>query len=518
MEAEENGSRRAASKSALILSLGYVIISGLWILLSDAAVDALFPVEQFRLVHTLKGWLFVAVSGLLIYLVSLKFNLELLRSRALERWVHYDPVTGVPNRHLFLTLLETALEDAKTYKGRVGVVVIRLNELDKLSQAVGADISDDVAVTAVERIRACLRPNDRMARLGARTFTIMMVEPFTPAQVMTLSQCILSSLSMPVKMNADLEEVTVRPAAGVGVFPDNGDTAQRLLHAAEMAVLKAGHESGYRNIEFYSSRFSEVAADRIRLELRLKQAIETEAFEVHYQPQIDLSTRRIVGAEALIRWHDPGQGEIPPEMFIPFAEETDQISRISDFVIRRVVNMLDQLKTKGLKPVTVSVNISGMEIAGGDIDRHVQSIIDQRAVDPKLLELEITETAAMEDPEATGRVLQFLRSFGIGVALDDFATGYSSLKHLQRFKLDKLKIDKAFVRGIPGNQGNVGICQAIIAIAKTLGMQVVAEGVETEEAARALQSYGCNLAQGYLFSPPIPLAEFERLLSNGVSA
>lgn len=518
MEAEESCSRRAALKSALILSLGYVIIAGLWILVSDAAVDTLFPAEQVRLVQTLKGWLFVSVSGLLIFLVSLKFNLALLRSRALERRVHYDPVTGVPNRHLFLTQLGTALKDAKTHKGRVGVMVVRLNELDKLSQAAGEDISDEVAVTAVERIQSCMRPGDRMARLGGRTFTIMVVEPFTPAQMMTLGQCVLSALSMPVKVNTDLEEITVRPAAGVGVFPDNGDTPQRLLHTAEMAVLKAAHESGNRNIEFYSSDFSEAAADRIRLEQRLKQAIEAEAFEVHYQPQVDLNTRRIVGAEALIRWRDPGQGEIPPEFFIPLAEETGQISRISNFVIRRVVGMLEHLKTKGLKPVTVSVNISGMEIADGGIDRLIQAVIDQRAVDPKLLELEITETAAMEDPEATGRVLQILRSFGIGVALDDFATGYSSLMHLQRFKLDKLKIDQAFVRDIPGNQNNAGICKAIIAMAHTLGLQVVAEGVETEGAARALQSYGCNLAQGYLFSPPVSLTEFERLLHKGLPA
>lgn len=518
MEAEESCSRRAALKSALILSLGYVIIAGLWILASDAAVDALFPAEQVRLVQTLKGWLFVAVSGLLIFLVSLKFNLALLRSRTLERRAHYDPVTGVPNRHLFLTQLGAALKDAKTHQGRVAVIVIRLNELDKLSQAIGADISDDVANTAVERIRSCLRPDDRMARLGGRTFTIMVVEPFTPVQVMTLGQCILSVMALPIKVNAVLEEISVRPVAGVGIFPDNGDTAQRLLHAAEVAALKAGAESGNTGIEFYTPHFSEIAADQFRLELRLKQAIEAGAFEVHYQPQVDLNTRRIIGAEALIRWQDPEQGDVRPEVFIPLAEETGLISRISSFVIRQVVAMLDYLQKKGLEPVAVAINISGVEIAGGRVDHLIQMAIEHQNIDPKLLEVEITETAAMEDPQATGRAVQVLRGNGIGVALDDFGTGYSSLMHLQRFKLDKLKIDQAFVRDIPGNQNNAGICKAIIAMAHTLGLQVVAEGVETEEAARALQSYGCNLAQGYLFSPPVSLTEFERLLHNGLPA
>lgn len=516
--ADESSRRRAALKSALILSVGYVIVAGLWILLSDAAVDALFPAEKIRLVQTLKGWLFVIVSGLLIFLVSLKFNLALLKSRALERWVHYDPATGVPNKRLFLTLLEAALEDAKTYKGRVAVMVIRLNELDKLSQAVGVDISDDVAVTAVERIRSCLRQRDRMARLGARTFTIMVVEPFTPVQLMTLGQSILSILMLPIKVNSVLEEINVRPVAGVGIFPDNGDAPQRLLHAAEVAALKAGRKIGNTYVEFYTSYFSQVAADRIRLESRLKSAIEMGVFEVNYQPQVDLSTRRIVGVEALIRWRDPGQGDVSPGIFIPLAEETGQIGRISSFVIRQVVVMFDYLKAKGLKPVKVAVNISGMEIAGGHVARLIQMAVDQQDINPELLELEITETAAMDDPEVTRHTLQILREIGVGVALDDFATGYSSLMHLQRFKLDKLKIDQAFVRDIPGNQNNAGICKAIIAMARTLGLQVVAEGVETEEAAQALQSYGCDLAQGYLFSPAVSLIEFERLLHNGIPA
>lgn len=501
--------RKQAIRPALLVAGVYVFVSAVWILASDRVVDVLFAPEAMSLAQTLKGWAFVTVTGVLIFYGCYRLNRSLLATETLERLAHYDPATGLPNKLLFLPLVETALQQAAHRREPAAMMVVRLNGLERYSQGLAFDPGDPVAAVVAGRIAPCLQADHRLARLDERTLAVLVPGPVTPDRVALLAESLISVIVIPVQV--EHAEISVHPAVGASFYPDDALTTDRLLHTAEAAAARATRR-GEARVAFYTSGISRAAFERFQIESRLKKAIEEGGLTVAYQPQVDLRSREIVGAETLVRWHDAQLGQMSPAVFIPLAEEAGLIGRITRFVLQRTLATLAEMDAEGLSPIRIAVNVSGREIAAGGIERLIPRLSQEYRVTPDRLEIELTETAAMDDPESTALALQALRAVGVHVALDDFATGYSSLAQLHQFSLDKLKIDRGFVAGLPHDQKNLGICKAVISMADTLGLGVVAEGVETEAAARALAEMGCHLAQGYFFYKPLPETDFLRLM------
>jgi diguanylate cyclase (GGDEF)-like protein/PAS domain S-box-containing protein len=436
------------------------------------------------------------------------------RKRAEERiryLAHYDDLTGLPNRVLFAQLLEQAISEARYAKKEVAVMFIDLDRFKLINDTLSHASGDAVLAQVANRLIGALARRDTVARFGGDEFVVLMRDCGIPNDVTSTAQRLLSALAAPFVL--ENQEYHLTASIGISTFPGDGQDAQTVLKNADSAMYRA-KEQGKNNYQFYSSQMNVRSFERLVLERFLRHALDQDEFQLHYQPKIDLTSGRVVGMEALLRWIHPGMGMISPAKFIPLAEETGLIVPIGEWVLREACAQARRWQDEGLPPLRVAVNLSARQFAHDGLHAAIVGALEESRLPPSLLELEITESMTMENPEHATAWLQKIKALGITVAIDDFGTGYSSLGYLKRFPIDSVKIDRSFIKDIPGDTDDVAITQAIIAMGHSLRLKVIAEGVESADQAEFLQRHGCDEAQGYHFGKPLPAADFVELLAR----
>jgi len=413
---------------------------------------------------------------------------------------NYDSLTGLLNRALFRDRLSHAVERALRNRGVVAVLFIDLDRFKSVNDTLGHEFGDKLLQAVARRIKECLRKSDTIARLGGDEFTIMLEDIASPERAVTVAKKILQALVRPISVNE--HEIYTSASIGITVYPGDAADIDGLLRNADSAMYLA-KERGRSNYQFFTPEMNAKAQERLLLESSLRRALEKEEFLLYYQPQVDIETGGLIGFEALLRWRHPDLGMLAPDRFIPIAEETGTIIAIGEWVLRTACTEWRSWRDAGFPPVDMAVNISILQFRHRDLPETLAQILKETNMDPRYLELELTETALMTNPERCRDILAKLKAMGIRFAIDDFGTGYSSLSYLKRYPIDTLKIDRSILRVSMGYRFNAAIVQVIIALGRTLRMCVMAEGVETLEQSDFLKSQNCRKAQGYLFSPPL---------------
>jgi len=434
------------------------------------------------------------------------------RKRAEERIQYlatHDGLTGLPNRAMFGQLLTLATETARRYDRKLAVLFIDLDRFKIINDTLGHEAGDVLLREMGARLKECLRASDVVARLGGDEFVVLVQEIADIAQVTTVARNILSTVMKPVMILG--QECRVTASIGVCVHPEEGQDDQAVMKNADMAMYLA-KEEGKNNYQFFSNRMRAHSIERLALETNLRCALEQNEFSLHYQAKLNFRTGAITGVEALLRWQNPQLGAVPPAQFIPLAEETGLIVPIGKWVMRTACEQNVAWQKAGLPSVGMSVNLSMRQLNDEGLVREIESVLSDTGMDPGLLEFEVTESMIMNNAERAVKVLTAIKALGVRLAIDDFGTGYSSLAHLKRFPIDTLKVDRSFIREVPGDPEDRAIAEAIIAMGKTLSLTVVAEGVETPEQQAFLRDRACDEMQGYIFSTPVAAQDFALLL------
>ena len=428
----------------------------------------------------------------------------------LSEMASYDTLTGLPNRNLLNDRLGQALAHARRNDGLMAVGFVDLDRFKVINDTLGHDAGDELLKEIARRLSGCLRGCDTVARQGGDEFVVVLTNLARAEDASIVAQKLLDALSPPMMLGG--REIVPGASLGFAIYPRDGDNLQALLMAADKAMYSAKH-AGRGQYRFYDPEMNRAAADWLEVGAELHHALERDEFELHYQPKVNLHTGAITGVEALIRWRSPDLGLVPPNKFIPILEETGLILEVGEWVIARACRQARLWQEQGLPPLRIAVNLSPRQFQQRDLAQRIRSLIDQPDFLPEYLELEITESMVMQNVERAIATLAELRQIGVRLAIDDFGTGYSSLAVLKRFPVDCLKVDRSFVRDIPADTDDMVITGAVIALAHSMGLSVVAEGVETEEQRRFLVESGCDEMQGFLFSKPLPPAELaERVL------
>ena len=440
-------------------------------------------------------------------------EIETQRAReTIERMAYHDELTGLPNRTLLLDRIKQAIIEAARHRRQVAILCLDIDRFKFINETYGHGAGDTVLKTVTEHLGACVRPGDTVARLGGDEFAIALLDVAQPEDIGMLVQKIMRCSAEPLTVAGN--EVFLSISLGVALYPLDGADPETLLKNADLALSLAQEQgSGY---QYYSSQMASSAAEHLALENGLRHALERNEFLLHYQPQVDVRSGKVTGVEALIRWRRPGEGLVSPIRFIPLAEETGLIVPIGEWVLKAACGQIRAWRKAGLKPVRVAVNISTHQLKKPGLDDTIKRILQESGVDPHLLEIELTESALAENPELVSRILGNLEKLGVRISIDDFGTGYSSLSYLKRFTVDMLKIDQSFVRDITTDPDDAAIVMAIIGMAHALGIQTIAEGVETQEQLEFLRKHGCDAMQGYYFSRPIPAEEIAELLKGNL--
>ncbi|WP_316368740.1 EAL domain-containing protein [Candidatus Thiodiazotropha sp. CDECU1] len=428
----------------------------------------------------------------------------------LEYLAHHDPLTRLANRRLLMSQLEYGLKAAHRKQDRVALLVMDLDRFKDINDSYGHLIGDELLQLVAGRLNHRLRESDLVTRLGGDEFAVLMQGLDHPEDAALLASEIIQTLNEPCQLKDGLE-LQVGTSIGISLYPEHGATAETLLQHADSALYQAKKE-GRGRFCYFSEELTRAARQRIEIHNNLRHALAENRLSVFYQPQIEFESGTIVGAEALLRWRDPELGNISPDLFIPVAEETGLISRIGDWVIREVCIQGKQWMEQNRPPLSLAVNLSVHQLRQGDFVEKVRNIVDETGYPTGQLSFEVTESAIMERETEALEVLNRLRKIGLHLSIDDFGTGYSSLAHLQRMPLDELKIDKTFIDDIPHKREDMEITSTIIAMARNLGLIVLAEGVETDAQYHFLQQQGCDFFQGYLISPPLDTEAFTRFM------
>ena len=447
--------------------------------------------------------------------------------RAIHQLAYYDSLTGLANRVLFKDRLSNALSYAGRHNQHLATLFIDLDRFKVINDTLGHTVGDLLLTHVAERLSESVRQSDSvgrhadhepmhaLARLGGDEFTILLTALPQPEDAGRVARRILDSLAHPFSI--DGHEIFISASIGISIFPSDGSTVEALLKNADTAMYHA-KEQGRNNCQYYSSGLNAAAAERLDLENELRRALEREEFVVFYQPKLNIHSRRILGAEALVRWKHPKRGLVPPGVFLNAAIDTGLIRSMDEWVLREACRQVKAWEQAGLPAITISANVSNSLFHGRTLPATVADALRDSGLNPAQLELELTESIAMRDVEASVTMLEGLRTMGVRLSIDDFGTGYSSLSYLQRFPLSRLKIDQSFVRDLLTNENSVKITRAIIAMAHSLNLSVLAEGVETEGQLAKLREEGCDEVQGYLFSRPVCAEEFEKLLRGDADA
>lgn len=418
---------------------------------------------------------------------------------------HYDELTGLPNRSMFNQRLAHALAQARRNDKPLAILFIDLDRFKNINDTLGHDAGDRVLKEVAERLRSCLRESDTAGRLGGDEFVVLIEELSQPVYVAGVAQKILAAVAKPLILDA--QEFHLTASIGISAYPDDSKDMQSLLKNADIAMYRA-KEQGRNNYQFYSAQMNVHTLERLALESNLRRALERNEFLLHYQPKVDIGSGRITGMEALVRWQQPAKPLILPAQFISLAEETGLIVPIGEWVLKTACAQNKSWQEHGLPPLRVAVNLSARQFGHETLLQDVARVLNETGLDPTALEFEITESMVMHNPEHAVKLLTKLKAMGIQLSIDDFGTGYSSLNYLKRFPIDSVKIDRSFIQDLPGDGDDAAITRAIIAMAHSLRLKVIAEGVETEEQLSFLRNHGCDEMQGNYFSKPLPENEF----------
>ena len=429
----------------------------------------------------------------------------------IEQQANYDTLTGLANRSLLQDRLEQALLQASTYNTRVAVAFVDLDRFKYINDSLGHHVGDELLRTMADRLESCVRDCDTVARLGGDEFVVLITGQTAPDLVRNIVERMLAVVTQP--WITEHGEFNVSCSIGVALFPNDGADAQTLLKHADSAMYRA-KESGRNNFQFFTRELNALMIERLAMESSLRRALERDQFMLHYQSRVDLHTGKIIGAEALIRWNLPEQGVVPPGKFIPLAEETGLIVPIGKWVLRAACAQNKAWQDAGLEPIVVSVNVSARQFRQDNLVRAVAEVLEETGLEPRYLELELTESMVMHDAAQLVAMLGELKRLGVQIAVDDFGTGYSSLSYLKRFPVDRLKVDRSFVEHLATDSDDATIVRAIITLGHNLGLKVVAEGVELQEQVDFLRLNLCDEAQGFLYCRPIPSDELALMLTK----
>ena len=436
------------------------------------------------------------------------------RKRAEEKiefHAYHDVLTHLPNRKLFTDRLTHSLSRARRSSKSLAVMFVDLDHFKTINDTLGHEAGDELLLEMAHRLRANVRDDDTVARLGGDEFTIILAELRHPEDAVSVAEKLIKAVVQPLSIAGTSIEVSA--SIGIALFPDDGSDAESLLRNADSAMYRA-KESGRNTYQLCTDDMKRRAVERLSLETRLRRAITDGQLVLHYQPQISLTSGTVIGVEALVRWNDPERGLVHPSAFIPMAEESRLILPLGEWVLHTACTQMRAWLDAGIDVPLMSVNLSLRQFQQYDIVQTVRRVLAETGLNAGALELEITETAAMQNAETTVEVLQALREIGVSIAIDDFGTGYSSLNYLKRFPITAVKIDRAFIRDLATSEGDAAIVSAVVGIARALKLRVIAEGVETEEQLSFLRRRNCDAAQGYLFSRPVSAAMLPGLLTE----
>ncbi len=433
---------------------------------------------------------------------ALRYAIE--RKQAEQRMIELaqqDSLTGLANRVQFRDFLDKAVARAVRQDRSVALMFVDLDRFKMVNDTHGQETGDQVLKTVAERMSECLRKSDLAARIGADEFAVVMESLESPQTVSTAAQRILDAVSQPFSLGA--KKIHATTSIGVAIYPMDADSPEGLMSSAHTAMAQA-KERGKNTYQFYTREMHQHALKQLELERTLRGAMERGEFVLHYQHQDDMRQGRIIGFEALLRWQHPERGLVSPGEFIDFCEETGLIVPLGKWVLRRACEQQQRWRALGLPAVHIAFNVSPRQLQDGDLVQVFKEIIKETGADPRLLDVELTESAMLKDPEQVGRLLQGFADMGMGIALDDFGTGYSSLTHLRRFAVSTIKIDRSFITNLCSSQDDAAIVSAIVGMGRSLRLRTLAEGIETSEQLAFLRQLNCDSMQGYYFSKPLP--------------
>lgn len=428
-----------------------------------------------------------------------------------EHLAHHDLLTDLPNRYLLNDRVASAIARAARRKGRLALLYLDLDRFKYVNDALGHDIGDQLLRAVAQRILSCVRVTDTVCRVGGDEFVVLLDDVAEGEDAARVAEKIMAAVAAPYEI--DGHRMVVGISVGIAVYPDNGITPEELLRGADAALINI-KQSGRGQFGFYSQQLGDRAMERLNMERDLRGAGERGEIFLVYQPQFDIASGEVVGVEALARWRHPTDGLVSPGRFIPVAEDSGLILDIGAFVMREACAQMSDWRRRGLLDVPIAVNVSAVQFRQADLVDLMRRIIEETALPPQLLELEVTESVVMENVDAVLEKFEGIKASGVGLALDDFGTGYSSLSYLRRIPAQRLKIDQSFVRDLPGNADAAAIARTIVGMAQALELHVLAEGVESRDQADFLRGIGCAWGQGYLFARPMEATEFERWMAG----
>jgi diguanylate cyclase (GGDEF)-like protein len=482
--------------------------------------------QPFRdLCHTARDadgeWRFISFSGEPVFDGDGRFSgyrgiaRDITQSRRADekilRLAHFDELTELPNRTMFMQTLKRAFSLAQRRGKQFALFFIDLDRFKNINDSLGHESGDQLLQDVARRLRDNLRESDSVARLGGDEFVVLVEDCADPRELNSIAQNILNAVGRPYVLSG--QEYHVTGSIGISTYPTDGQDPAALLKNADIAMYLA-KDRGKNNFQFYSAQQNAHSFERLALESALRHALGRDEFVLHYQPRVDIPTGRIVGVEALLRWNHPDLPMVLPNQFIPLAEETGLIVPIGRWVLRTACAQSALWRHEGLPALRMAVNLSARQFSDDGLIDDIADALAQAELAPNGLELEITESMVMQNPERAVTTLNRLREIGISVSIDDFGTGYSSLGYLKRFPIDNVKIDRSFIKDLPHDTDDAAITRAVIAMAQSLRIRVIAEGVETREQLQFLRDHDCNECQGYFLSRPLPASNFALLVTT----
>lgn len=435
----------------------------------------------------------------------------LTTQNALEYQAYHDVLTGLPNRLLFMDRLKQFIYKAHRNKNKLAVLFIDMDRFKEVNDTFGHVFGDEVIIEVAKRIKSKIRETDMIARFGGDEFVMVFNEMKNEMVLVNIIQKIMQAMYDPIIIEGHNIYVTL--SIGISIYPDDTDMAENLLKNSDTALYKAKND-GRNTYRFYTEDMTQKAFERMALETKLHQAIKHQEFLLYFQPQINVESDTIIGLEALVRWKDVNEEIITPNNFIPVAEETGLIISLGEWILKAGMQEIVKWYAKGLDPGRLAINISMLQLQRYDFISMLEILLKETMCKPQWLEIEVTESQVMKNPEQAILTLQKISDLGIGISIDDFGTGYSSLSYLKRLPINTLKIDQSFIQDVPDDEDDIAIVQAIIALAKSLNLDVIAEGVETEEEKMFLVENGCQIIQGFLYAKPMPSDDIEELLTE----
>lgn len=492
--------------------------------LSEACLMVYADIQD---VYMLLGHVYKTIAYVFIYravfITSVRdpyrrLNIEVIERREAEQRASYlayhDVLTTLPNRELARDRLSQAVADARRHGSHVALIFLDLDHFKNINDSLGHTVGDQVLQAVARRLSEHVRDVDTVSRQGGDEFLIILKDVPDVDAVAPIVTKLIEAVSQTIVI--DGQELSTSVSAGVAMCPFDGDDADTLMQRADTAMYRA-KEEGRNTFRFFDDRMNAESVEKLTLRNGLRHALDQRQFLLYYQPQIELSSGKVVGVEALLRWQHPQWGLVPPARFIPVAEESGLIVPLGTWVIQEACRQAAHWRAQGLPDMTMAVNLSALQFKRGEVEAVVSAALEAWGLPAHLLELELTESLLISDPEAVQRRLLRLKALGVKLAIDDFGTGYSSLSYLKRFSVDKLKIDQSFVRDLERRPDDVAIVRAIIQMADGLGLRTIAEGVETLPMSHMLRSLGCHEGQGYWFTRPLPPAECEAWLKQDLA-